>query len=500
MPFAPAPPSAQIEAAGAALPRRARGSAGDSTRFAGVLRAAGLLGLLGVLVTTFLTAAGAAGEPSQYVPSRSGGWIGWLAGPYEGLGLRMGSGAFQLYSLIMLASYLLVLVAARRLSLRAIAATILVAHAILLLGPPLLSQDVFGYVGFARLGALHGLDPYTHVAAQASSDEVFAFLGWPYQHSPYGPLFTLVSYAFVPLGVAGGLWAFKALTVLCSLGAVALVARAAGRMGQSRRFAAAFVGLNPVLLVLAVGGAHNDTLILLALAAALALTAAPATGRYGSAAGALVAGVGVKVTAGLALPFMLLGAPRRSDRRLTLQGALLGLAALGAVALIAFGSHALGFLSAVGEQQRLVAVHSIPAETARLFGLNGTPDWWRNVFAGLFVAVLLLALWRTARRGADWRVATGWTTLALLCSTAWLLPWYAIWALPLAAVRGDRRLRAATLLFCAYALLIHLPLAEGLLTPPKPVSHGRVRTIVHRDRIDLSRFQVSHDALLDLRR
>jgi len=498
MPLAPAPSSAPIDPARAVRRRRERPPAGASERWTGALRTLGLLGLLGVLVTTFLIAAGAAGEPSQYVPGRSGGWIGWLAGPFEGLGLSMGSGAFQLYSLIMCASYLLVLLAARALSLRAIAATIVGAHAILLLGPPLISQDVFGYIGFARLGTLHGLDPYTHVAAQASSDEVFAFLGWPYQHSPYGPLFTLIGYAFVPLGLAGGMWAFKALAALSSLAAVALIARAAARMGQSRRWAAAFVGLNPVLLVLAVGGAHNDTLILLALAAALVLTAGPAP-RYGAGAAALVAGIGVKVTAGLALPFMLVGAPRPRERRLTLQGAVLGLALLGAVALAAFGSHALGFLGAVGEQQRLVAVHSLPAETARLFGLDGTPDWWRNVFVALFLTALALALWRTWR-GADWRVAAGWTTLALLCSTAWLLPWYAIWPLPLAAVCGDRRLRAAVLLFSAYAVLIHLPLGESVLTPPKPAAHGRVRTIVHRDRIDLSRFQVSHDALLDLRR
>jgi hypothetical protein len=81
-----------------------------------------------------------------------------------------------------------------------------------------------------------------------------------------------------------------------------------------------------------------------------------------------------------------------------------------------------------------------------------------------FAAVLAVALWRTAR-GTDWRLAAGWTTIALLLSTAWLLPWYAIWALPLAAVSGDRRLRAATLLLCAYAVLIHLPLADPLLSP-----------------------------------
>ena len=80
--------------------------------------------------------------------------------------------------------------------------------------------------------------------------------------------------------------------------------------------------------------------------------------------------------------------------------------------------------------------------------------------------VLVYALWRTARGTADWRVAAGWSTLALLLSTAWLLPWYAIWPLPLAAVCGDRRLRAATLIVCAYAILIHLPLADPLLSAP----------------------------------
>ncbi|HWX74807.1 MAG TPA: hypothetical protein VNZ05_05835, partial [Solirubrobacteraceae bacterium] len=125
--------------------------------------------------------------------------------------------------------------------------------------------------------------------------------------------------------------------------------------------------------------------------------------------------------------------------------------------------HALGFLGAIGEQQQLVASHSIPAETARLVGLHGTPAWWRTLFLAGFALTLAYALWRTAR-GADWRIAAGWATLALLFSTAWLLPWYVIWALPLAAVSGNRRLLGATLVFCAYAILIHLPLAEPLLS------------------------------------
>jgi hypothetical protein len=493
-------------------------------RSAVLLRALGAAGLVGVVATSLLLAAAAAARPTSYVPARTGGWPGWLAGPLQGLGVGLGSGRYQALMLIMCASYLLVLLAAGTLPLRALIAAIVAAHLALLLGPPLISQDVFGYLGFARLGALHGLDPYTHVAAEAAGDPVFPFIGWPFKHSPYGPLFTLASYLAAPLGLAGGLWAFKTLAVASSLAAVALIAQAAGRLGHSRRFAAAFVGLNPVLLALAVAGAHNDTLLLLLLAATLALSAGAAA-RPPAAAATLVAGVGIKVSAALLLPFLLLGTRGRRERLAIAASAALSLAALAAIGLIGFGTHALGFLGAVGEQQQLVANHSMPAETARLVGLSGTPSWWRHLLLAAFVAVLVVALWRTAR-GTDWRVAAGWTTLALLLSTAWLLPWYAIWALPLAAVSGDRRLRAATLLLCAYAVLIHLPLADPLLSPkravvrssaaglrgpagalsgpagrvggPAGVPHGPTVALQQRYSVELARLQVPGHSQLDL--
>ncbi len=488
--------------------------AGAGTR--ALQRTAGVLGLSGVLVSTFLLCAGAAAAPTIYVPGRSGGWPAWMAGPLRNLGLSLDSSSFQTLTLIMAGGYLLVLLSTRALPMWMLAGAIVAAHVILLLGPPLISQDVFGYLGFARLGALHGLDPYTNFPVRIFTDPVYPFLGWPFQHSPYGPLFTLGSYAIAPLGLAGGLWAFKAVAVLSSLGAVALVGRAAGRLGHSRRWAVAFLGLNPVLLELAVGGAHNDTLVMLLLSLALVLTAtaaraprassasntaisqtaAPTASRsfpqaplarggsrraapspsphYNLASASLVAAVAVKASAGLVLPYLLLAPAQGRERLRALGAAVLSLAALAALAAIGFGTHAFGFLSALREQQQLVAVHSIPAESARLLGLGGTPTWWRNVLLGGFVAVLLFTLWRTWR-GAEWRAQAGWATLALLLATAWLLPWYAIWALPLAAVSSSRRLRAATLIFCAYALLIHLPLAKPLLSPPRQKHAARER-------------------------
>jgi alpha-1,6-mannosyltransferase len=468
------------------------------------MRLLGMLGLGGVLVSVALLATGAATSPNLYVPSRVGGWPHWLAGPFQALGVGISPNSFQSYTLILGASYLVVLFSSRALSLRALAITIVAAHILLLLGPPLISQDVFGYLGFARLGALHGLNPYAHVPAEASGDPIYPFVGWPYEHPPYGPVFTLISYVFAPLGLAGGIWALKALAAIASLAAIWLVARAAAGMGFSARFAAAFVGLNPVLLELAVGGDHNDTLVLLLVSCALALTAARpprtagrsalpvapagAAGAFGSprpraAAAALAAAVGLKVSAGVVVPFLVLspapaGAPLQRRQRIgLLLSALAALALVAAVGLVAFGSHVLAFLGAVHEEQQMVALHSIPAETARLFALHGVPGWWRALFIAAFVVTMVVALWFTAR-GADWRTGAGWATLALVVCTAWLLPWYAIWPLPLAALSRSRSLRAATLVFCTYALMIHLPLAEPLLAPHHPSTMRKTAEVV----------------------
>jgi hypothetical protein len=453
-----------------------------------LLRMAGTLGLLGAPASILLLVAGAAAGPSSYVPASRAGFPSWLSGPLHGLGQNLGAslGAtrFQVLALALTGSYLLVLLGARVLPANTVYLSIVTVHLLLLAGPVLFSSDLFGYLGYARLGALHGLDPYTHTLSAFPPDAVYRFLGWQAVSSPYGPLFTLSSYALAPLGLAGGVWALKALAVAASLGAVALVARAAGRddgEADGARWpphaAAAFLGLNPILLAFAVGGAHNDCLILLLLAAALALSATPGqrlrardgaavdTGpRLRAAVWTLGAAAGIKLSAGLALPFLVCSPRRGRDRFRLALWALLALATVAALGVLGFGSHALGFLTAVGGEQALVAVHSVPAELARAVGLDGTPAWWRGCFAALFALICAYALWRTAH-GWDWRVAGGWAMLALLLCSAWLLPWYAIWPLPFAAVTADRRLRGGALVLCAYALLIRLGLAGSLLDP-----------------------------------
>jgi hypothetical protein len=57
-----------------------------------------------------------------------------------------------------------------------------------------------------------------------------------------------------------------------------------------------------------------------------------------------------------------------------------------------------------------------------------------------------------------WIAPAGWATLGVLLTTAWLVPWYAIWLLPLAALGADRRLVVASIALCAYMMVIAMPL------------------------------------------
>jgi alpha-1,6-mannosyltransferase len=417
----------------------------------------GTAALGGLVGASLLLAAGAAARRSPLVPGPARDYPGWVAGPLRSLGVGPGTAAWEVELGVVFGSYLLVMACLAGLGPRRVWGAIVAAHVVFVLAPPLFSADVFGYLDFARLGALHGLDPYTHTSLAARHDPVYPFVGWHRVHSPYGPLFTVLTYALVPLGVSAGLWTLKVLAGAFSLATVALVWSAAPAAGSRRLAAVVLLGLNPVLLVFAVGGAHNDALLILLSVAALAavLIRRPATSGV-----AALAAVGIKASAGLLFPFLLIGAQRR--RRMAL-GSLLAAAALVALAIVAFGPHAAGFASALRGQQGLVAVHSIPAQAARLFGSPRLEAGVRTGFIVVLAVIVGWQLWR-ASRTREWITAAGWSTLALLATTAWLLPWYAVWLLPLAALREDRSLRAAAVAFSAYAILTRMPFAAPALT------------------------------------
>jgi len=365
-------------------------------------------------------------------------------------------------------AYLAVLVAAPRLGSRVVWGLIAVFVAAFAVCPVLLSHDVWSYVDYARLGVRHGLDPYVARPDAAPSDPAFAHVTWTEQSSVYGPLFTLASYPLAWLPVDAAVAVLKGVAALSVLGLAAVVARVGAWRGLDPRRAAAFVALNPLVLVHVVGGAHNDGLTMLL---AMLGVAAVLARREAAAGAALVAAVAVKLSAAFVAPFALLATARPHPRPPTgrkptdmsgfrpvarlFAGAAGAAVVIGVAAYVGFGWDWLGAFGLAGENQGRTSHLSIPITFARLTGLD--PDAVR-VAALLLYAVALAYLLARTWRGGDWVRAAAWAGFGLILATSWLLPWYLVWALPLVAVSRDRTLQLLTLALTAYQLGARIPL------------------------------------------
>lgn len=408
-------------------------------------------GMLVMLAAACSLVVQAAGGASIIVPAGREAYPGWMAGPLAGLAMPATFEQAGVLLCVLAAGYLAALWGAAAVSSRVAIGAIVALHIVFLIGPPLYSADVFGYLGYGRVGIEHGLSPYVDGIAALRADPIDPYVRWYDGVSPYGPLFTLLSYALVPLGIAGGFWAFKLLCTAASLGLVAIVWRLAKARGHDPVAAAIFVGLNPALLVFEVAGAHNDTLIALVMMGGVA---AALGGRSATAAGAVIAAVALKASAGVMLPFVLLGAERRGA---AIAGAALATVVAALVALVAFGADATNFLLTLQDQQQTVALFSIPSQASLLVGLDGVTEAVRLAGLAALVASVGVALVLTARRRLDWVTGAGWATLAGLVTSAWLLPWYVTALLPLAAIGTSRALRVATVLLTLYVIATRVP-------------------------------------------
>jgi alpha-1,6-mannosyltransferase len=375
----------------------------------------------------------------------------WMSGAFSGLNSgHLTLGRFYILLGAMAVAYLIAIGLGAELRARWVVGTVVALHVAFLLAPPLLSTDVFNYIDYARLGALHGLDPYIHGPVAAPHDPAFSHTAWRHIGSAYGPLFTIATYPLAHLSVAGALWSFKAVAALASLGCAALVGLIARQLGKPPLAAVAIFGLNPLLLVWTVAGAHNDIVMLLLMLAGVWLAL---RSREAAGGAALIAAAAVKATAGVALPFLLLGVRRRGR---VLVGAAVAAGVIYGISAAAFPGHPLGFISVLSQQRLLVGWNSVPKEVALLFGLPGVTGGIRAIATvALVIALVWIAVW--VWRGASWVAACGWAMVALVVTTTWFLAWYAVWALPFAAASRDRRLLAATLGLQAFFVVNHIP-------------------------------------------
>jgi hypothetical protein len=540
--------------AGSAAERRA-GLAGRLSRGRTSVRAgtdagllAGAVALVSIVALSLFVVLMAANRPSILTPTTHIGYFPrWMAGPLGGLLQGFTNDGNTLRYLftgavaVMYVGYLVVLKHARRLPVRWVLAAILAAHAIFLLAPPLALTDLFNYINYGRMEVVHNLNPYTTIPIlEPHNDPSFVLSNWHELLSPYGPLFTLLTFAVVPLGVAASFWVLKGILMLASLATILLVWKCARLLGREPLPAIAFVGLNPLVLIWGLGGDHNDFLmvvfimlcfylLLRARSQARERGAPEANGARGvatagrshragvadvislgrvrawllplsalemGAGAALVTAVAMKASAAVLLPILLAGL-LRAPRALVqvVLGMIVAGVIVGAASLLAFGLH----IPDLSTQGSVVSAESIPNLIGLAAGAGGESSGLREALSVVLIGLVLACCWLAwggrRQRGASTAggvaraiTASGWANVALLVTLSWVLPWYVVWVLPLAALSGSRRLRTAALVIGVYLIIAWAP-ASGLLWNaihfhPEKTSLGRLHQRTVKELLD----------------
>jgi hypothetical protein len=449
-----------------------------------------------IVACSILVVVLAAERPSVLSPTTHAGFFPhWMAGPLGGLwpGLpRNGSTLKYLFSgaiVAMYGAYLVGLAYLPRVRARWAVAAIVAVHAIFFLAPPLALTDLFNYINYGRMEVVHHLNPYTSIPIlEPHNDPSYALSNWHQLLSPYGPLFTLLTFAVVGIGVVASFWVLKGLLALASLGTIFLVWKCARLLGRDPIAAIVLVGLNPVVLVWGLGGDHNDFLMLFLIVLGFYLLLLARAGSEAQAAegdgswteggirervrgwlyplstGELAAGAtfataaAVKASGAVLIPVVLAGL-LKTPRRLTqvvvgMAGTSLLVAAFN---LYAFGLH----IPDLSTQSRLVTNVSWPNLLGLALGQGGETETLHHLLSAVLIISVFLCCVQAFRRRSS-ITASGWASVALLVTLSWVLPWYVLWVLPLAALSTSRKLRTVALALGVYMIIAWAP-ASGFL-------------------------------------
>ncbi|MBL7518887.1 polyprenol phosphomannose-dependent alpha 1,6 mannosyltransferase MptB, partial [Frankia sp. CNm7] len=367
-----------------------------------------------------------------------------------------------------------------QLSLRGVAVLVTSWSAAPLVGPPILSLDVYSYVAQGVMASM-GLNPYTagpsllgaHPAALAA-DPV-----WRDTPSPYGPVGLGLFRAVTSLTDGHVVLSVIVLRVIVAI-AVAVLAWCLIRAvpAASRPWAlAAGVG-GPVVLLQLIGAVHLEA-VMMALAAAGLLAAL--RGRTAVGLALLTASALTKWPAAVILMVLLVrrwadlvadGEPGVARRVLSVAGRDLAVVAVTAAALsLLLVPDGIGWVRASSAPSLGLNLYSPVSAAANLLAmLSGEPgpalqgsESLRLARAGGMTAAAALIGWLLLTiRTRDVPTTCGLALLCLAFLGPVLHPWYLVWGMiPLAMARGVRAQRAL-LAVGAVGAFLSVPHPEAL--------------------------------------
>ncbi|MEW1956650.1 hypothetical protein [Kineococcus sp. NPDC059986] len=344
-----------------------------------------------------------------------------------------------------------------------------VGAVLLVLVPPVGSADHLSYAAYGRIAALGG-DPYSQPpdAFAGGTDPVVSAVRDPWRSttSVYGPVGGLLMAMCSLVGgdsVRATVWAWQ-LLLLLAWAVAAVVGHRVLRDPGHRAWFAVLSTANPLLLTVALGGAHADV-----LAGAAAVVALLLAHRVPVAAGlALAVAVGTKLPYGVVALGIVVAAV--AARRLTagwlLRGVVPALVVLVPAHLWA-GAH-------VYDQTRTASRYVSLATVWRPLVEAGVPRGVLLPGTALVVLVVAVLWWPVLVRGGQLERAAGASAVVAagyLLGAAYELPWYdlLLWG-PLALAVGTALPAARWLVgvLAARLTLLGLSYVPGLVDGMSP--------------------------------
>jgi hypothetical protein len=324
---------------------------------------------------------------------------------------------------------------ARRLDRRLLMGVTGVLLGVAVVVPPAQSNDLWLYASYGRMVSEHGVSPYENAPSRFPDDPLYPRVGtvWRDTHSPYGPAFIAVAAAGTaatgtsPLAVR---LFFQGLAAAAVIVALVLVERR-----RKDSLAWLLVGVNPLVVIGVVNGAHNDALVGLSLLVGVLLAVArrPALAGLVLALGALV-----KILALLPLVVVLVWLWRSNGLRTALVAGYVAVGVVFGGYLLAGGPVAFEPLHESRQGVSRASIWNAPrrAVTTDLIeggmrGRDAGPVARARVvrWANFTVAGLALLLVVPGLRVEHPAVLAGGALLAYLLASAYAIPWYGVWAL-----------------------------------------------------------------------
>ena len=335
--------------------------------------------------------------------------------------------------------------------------------------PPLFSRDVYSYAAQGEMVS-RGINPYVNGPTALGYNSYLRLVDpiWRNSHAPYGPAWERLAGVIVQLArhdVVASIVGFR-LVALIGIGLIAwgvpILARSVGRDPAT---ALALAVLNPLVLLVLLGGAHNDALMLGLLVAGCA-----AARRHHILVALVLCALAAEVKVPALVGVLFIGwwwsnaAETEQQRTARIVGAVLTV--LGLMAVIGLlsglgwrwlaGLTDPGVVVSWGDPVTAIGLGLSHASRALGFGAHATTFVQTVRAVGLVVAAViavgLMTRWRTRPIQA-----LGWSFLAFVLLGPIVWPWYETWGFVFLAVIAEGWTLRMLLALSAIACFADLP-------------------------------------------